>query len=82
MSMNLHCSEVPLVQTPTCITYMCLGPHDNPEKDWRAIRDRYIKWLESHWQGLQTPEKIERRINTAPHIEELMSQDHLTFCVV
>ena len=81
MSTNLHCQEVPLIQTPSCITYMCLGPHDDPDKDWEAIRDRYIRWLEHQWQGLQTPEKVSFREDTEGHIKELKSYGRLTFSV-
>lgn len=58
MSMNLTCSErcqpVPLWQTPTFITWMCLSfdPHGVPDGGHEGVRRRYILWVESTLDGV------------------------------
>ena len=52
MSMNLHCDEINLWQTPTYITYMCANRHKIVDgklvisnDNWINIRERYILWV-------------------------------------
>ena len=42
MSMNLHCKEVELWQTPSYITHMC---YSNNDGGWRGILYRYLTWV-------------------------------------
>mgnify|MGYP006281579305 CR=1 FL=1 len=48
MSINLHCKEVKLWQTPTWVTYIIESKGDG---GWRGILRRYKIWIESHSQG-------------------------------
>jgi len=57
MSMNLHCKQVVLWQTPTYITYMCFSREDG---GWLGILYRYKLWVESHTNGVwEDPEDYE-----------------------
>lgn len=49
MSMNLHCDGVELFQTPTYITNMCMSLKENgkPAGGMKAVRYRYLLWLEN-----------------------------------
>ena len=48
MSMNLHCKEVELWQTPTWVTYLIESDMDG---GWKGVLKRYKMWVESHTQG-------------------------------
>ena len=48
MSMNLHCEETTLWQTPTHITNMC---YSNSNGGWKGILYRYLEWVNSHLTG-------------------------------
>lgn len=57
--MNLTCHEdgyaVPLWQTPTHITYMCLSYHPEtrkPDGGHEGVRRRYLLWVESSTNGV------------------------------
>lgn len=90
MSMNLHCEEMELRQTPTYITYMCayVG-HDKDgmyvqDKDWKAIRFRYIEWVKSGLNGVwEDPDDYEyAKKEIAEHVEKLMKFKKLNFYVM
>lgn len=49
MSMNLHCEETELWQTPTYISYMC---YSNEDGGWKGIYYRYKKWVNNHTNGV------------------------------
>jgi hypothetical protein len=55
--------EIPLSQTPTWITFICLSynPRTNqPDGGHKAVRKRYIMWLKSSLQnGSWDPEDLE-----------------------
>jgi hypothetical protein len=80
MSMNLHCKEVDLWQTPTHITYMCYSDNDG---GWEGIRYRYIAWVKGHldgaWKDLEDLRELRGRIDR--HGEELYKHTHLTFSI-
>ena len=90
MSMNLHCKEMDLRQTPTCITNMCVyvgvgkDGHGVQDKNWKAIRYRYIQWVKSHLNGVwEDPDDYEWvRKSIEEHIDELMSFKKLHFYVM
>lgn len=47
MSMNLHCDEIGLIQTPTHVTHMCLyadldGRAKSPP---RTVAEKYLMWI-------------------------------------
>ena len=60
MSMNLHCKEVDLQQTPTYITYICYYSYKKDKENsnvavqvkdnWISIREKYILWLKMRFQ--------------------------------
>ncbi len=85
MSLNLTLNdgkngpEIPLWQTPTWVTLVCLS--HNPETNefdggHNGIRRRYIKWVESHanknWENSKDldREKIKNHIKFISSIEE------------
>lgn len=76
MSMNLGCEEMELWETPTYISYMCLcvGKNKNGryivDKDWKAIRFRYIEWVNSS--------EFDKKM-VKEHIEKLMSFKKIHF---
>lgn len=81
MSMNLHCSQVNLLQTPTHITYMC---YSNNDGGWKGIRYRYLQWVMSHCNGAFKNRKEAddvRAIYTA-HRDLVMSYEKLDFDIV
>lgn len=84
MSMNLHCKEVELWQTPTYITSMCIGCYDSPVKDWKAIRDRYICWVGSHTNGVWKDTEMynDMRRSVRDHIADINTHTRLTFSII
>lgn len=70
MSMNLHCEEMDLWQTPGFITYMCYSSDDDT---WQGILGRYKIWVKSHtdgvWPDLQDYENMKE--NVRDHIATL-----------
>lgn len=82
MSMNLHCEEVELWQTPTHISYMC---YSNNNGGWRGILYRYEQWVQSLLNGVFTEDELERRDelkeSIKEHIKELHSFKRLRFSV-
>lgn len=80
MSMNLHCEEVELWQTPTYITNMCYSKEDG---GWEGIRYRYIEWVKSHRNGVwENYEKYEDMCeHVKGHLAELTSYEKLIFFV-
>jgi len=81
MSINLHCKEVELWQTPTFVTFMLFNErYDDGKKDWKAIRDRYIFWLmekkRTYGQEKNTVAAIEE------HIEEIRSCVTMEFYII
>lgn len=49
MSMNLHCEEVELWQTPTWVTYIC---YSNGDGGWKGILYRYEQWVKGRLNGV------------------------------
>jgi hypothetical protein len=81
MSMNLYCEEVDLLQTPTHITYMCFSNNDGGSE---GIKYRYLKWVESHLNGIYANEH-EMTIMQWPiknHIKEINACKKLTFSIM
>jgi hypothetical protein len=78
MSINLHCKEMELWQTPTYITKMC---YSSEQGGWKGIRNRYIEWVKHHTDGVYDNEydleMMRERVKI--HIEELCSHKKLTF---
>jgi len=70
MSMNLHCEEVELWQTPTWVTYIIDSKGDG---GWKGILRRYKIWVESHTQGVWSNRKEldSMRELVSHHIKEL-----------
>ena len=88
MSMNLHCREVELWQTPTFITYMCFEKVNNKgkivEDNWSSILHRYILWLKQTLNG-EYKDKFHEREKAkavAKHIEELRKYKKLHFYIM
>jgi hypothetical protein len=85
MSMNLHCEEFPLLQTPTFITYMCFS---NEDGGWQGIKYRYVQWVKSQLNGVWESEKEYQEFKTTLncHIGDLdrAARKHkkLTFTIV
>lgn len=55
MSINLHCKEVELVQTPTYITYLCYYAEfsqtehkRNKPGHWKSILAKYLLWYRDY----------------------------------
>ena len=81
MSLNLHCKEVKLWQTPTYITKMCYYKYGGIRDDWRNIKYRYIFYIESHLDGVWESEIDYKYMknNIRKHIKELNKFEKLTF---
>lgn len=85
MSMNLHCDEMELYQTPTKVTYECIQSEDD---SWEVIRDRYIAWVRSQYEKMpRTTQEEEfdykdKKEWCEDHISELLSFDKLTFWII
>ena len=81
MSMNLHCKQMDLWQTPTHITYMCIS---NNNGGWKGIKYRYTQWVESHsngcWENIEQLEEMRRGIKE--HIKQLNSHKKLDFSIM
>jgi hypothetical protein len=88
MSMNLHCKEVDLWQTPTHITYMCFEKVNSKGKiiqdNWKSILHRYILWLKQTLNGVYENqlEEMEKAETVAKHIVELKKYKKLHFYVM
>jgi hypothetical protein len=80
MSLNLHCNEVELWQTPTYITLMT---YSNNDGGWLGIKYRYIQWVESHLDGVwQNREDLNHMMTTIKlHVKELNRHRKLTFSI-
>jgi len=81
MSLNLHCKEVDLWQTPTHITMMC---YSNNDGGWEGIRYRYLQWVASHTNGVwKNPQDLaDEKTRVKEHTDRLMSKKSLTFSIV
>lgn len=81
MSMNLHCEQVELWQTPTYITYMC---YSNRDGGWKGILYRYSEWVKSFlngcWKSNEDFEEMKDRIDK--HLAALNSYKKLTFFII
>ena len=75
VSMNLHCKEVSLHQTPTYITYLCYYADYAAQvpSDWKTIRDKYILWCQAMTNHSQDWTEHHK------HVAELMRRKKLTF---
>jgi hypothetical protein len=81
MSMNLHCNEVNLLQTPTFITYMCWS---NEDGGWQGVKYRYIQWVKYQCQVdfNQSQAEVDNSDFMKQHIAELNSYKKLTFSII
>lgn len=81
MSMNLHCEQMDLWQTPTAITYMC---YSNEDGGWEGIKYRYIQWVKGSLSRCYDSEEELREANLVvkEHIAELNSYDKLDFFIM
>lgn len=81
MSMNLHCEQMELCQTPTWVTYACYlaDAKDGTPSDWKTIREKYILWYSSLFgKRLSKGDEMCRD----EHIEALRSFDKLDFYII
>jgi hypothetical protein len=78
MSMNMHCKEVDLIQTPTHITYMCLYADLGKKtlSPWKTILEKYVLYCQSIANRNQEWEHINA------HIKHLKSYKILHFSIV
>jgi hypothetical protein len=84
MSMNLHCKEVELWQTPTYITNMCFYQFDRSRDGWRNILYRYLEWVKHFSDGVWESEEEynDMRERIKDHIIELNSFSELHFYIM
>lgn len=86
MSMNLHCEEMDLWQTPTHITYMCFYDNIDLKKQalWIDARSRYAIWIKSTADGVydsqEECDEVHDRINS--HLRELYKYKKLNFFIM
>lgn len=86
MSMNLHCDEMDLWQTPTYITYMCMSLDDNgnPDGGMEGVRKRYLMWVRSRLNGVWHDDEeyeIEKMI-VQEHCEQVLALENPEFFIV
>jgi hypothetical protein len=81
MSMNLHCEQMDLCQTPTWVTYACYlaDVKSKTPSDWKTIREKYIAWYSSGFG--KKPSRMDRECRDA-HINQLRSFEKLDFYVM
>lgn len=81
MSMNLHCKEVDLWQTPTYITYMC---YSNKNGGWKGVLYRYSEWCKGTLNGAykSAQEADWAREQVRDHIAQFEGKKKLTFSIV
>ena len=81
MSMNLHCEEVDLWQTPTYITYMCFS---NEDGGWQGILYRYTQWVKSCANGpFKSSYDADIALqNVKEHLNKFKGKKQLTFSIV
>jgi len=84
MSLNLHCQQLDLWQTPTYITHMC---YSNGDGGWVGIKYRYVQWVRAQANGVYITAKeqedlkyLQERI--AEHLKELDRHKKLDFFVM
>lgn len=80
MSMNLHCEEVELWQTPTWVTYMC---YSNEDGGWKGIFYRYSEWVKGTANGAY-PTKADvdwARERVKDHLAQFKGKKTLTFSI-
>ena len=51
MSMNLHCDETELWQTPTWLSYVALYDADGKQRSVKETQHIYLSWVESTCNG-------------------------------
>lgn len=82
MSINLHCKQVNLIQTPTYITELI---YSNGDGGWRGIRYRYECWILNSIQEINNDQilsqdyKRDYSIMIKNHIKELHQHKTLSF---
>ena len=86
MSMNLHCDEMDLWQTPTYITYMSmsLDNNGNPDGGMEGVRKRYLMWVKSRLNGVwrdQEEYEIEK-MNVEEHCAQVMALEDPEFFIM
>jgi hypothetical protein len=80
MSMNLHCKEVDLWQTPTYITYMC---YSNKNGGWKGILYRYSEWVRGQRNTFKDVEEAEWWCSVVrDHLAQFEGKKKLTFSIV
>jgi len=80
MSMNLHCKEVDLWQTPTHITYMC---YSNKNGGWKGILYRYSEWVRGQRTTFKDVEEAEWWCSVYwDHLAQFEGKKRLTFSIV
>lgn len=88
MSMNLHCQEVELWQTPTHITKMCIETVTEDgkiiEDNWKSILHKYTLWAQSTLDGVYSTEEEakEAHEHLEEHIKDLTYYPELHFFVL
>ena len=86
MSLNLHCDQIDLWQTPTYITQMCMSMNNNREPDggMEAVRRRYLMWVGSHtnghWKNHEDFEAMKQRVEE--HINKVLAIKNPEFYIV
>lgn len=81
MSMNLILfsgdKEIPLWQTPTFITWMCLSMNKSGRFDGgnEGVRRRYLHWVDGHLNGVWTDQEDfeATRENVREHKAEILA---------
>jgi len=93
MSMNLHCEEMDLWQTPSYITYLCMNTwelKDNPDNPEKSIYKYHKKVKEDIWYRIRERYAlwIQYQINGTDrhmgeeHLKDLFSYKKLHFYVM
>lgn len=86
MSMNLHCDEMDLWQTPTYITDMCMSFDNNgdPDGGMDGVRKRYLIWVRSRLNGVwRDNEEYEiEKMNVDEHCKQVMSLNNPEFYIL
>jgi hypothetical protein len=76
MSVNLHCKQLDLYQTPTYITYMC---YSNNDGGWRGIKYRYKEWVKGHLYIREDVKEVQAQIDG--HLKRIESFEKLDFFI-
>lgn len=72
MSINLHCEEATVWQTPTWVTEMCMsrGANGRPDGGWKGVLRRYKIWLRAQaYEGGKLDKDFQEAIED--HLKDL-----------